>query len=291
MKQICGLILFLLILSPFIGISQENKLSDSTIYWQLITDDGNRFVGKIIKSSEKQIVINANYYGKIVIQKSRIRDIKALEVLEEKNDQLWLPNPQSSRYFWSPSSYGLKTEEGYYQNVWVLFNQVSYGFTDHFTVGLGTVPLFLMGGEATPVWVTPKLSFPVIKNKFNMGAGVIAGTLWGEDESSFGIAYGIGTLGDRNANVTLGAGWAFADNELNKNVIINASGLLRVSDKTYLIAENYFFTADRDVVVLSLIGARTVWSKLSLDYGLVLPLNAFDESFMAIPWLGLVLPF
>jgi len=58
---------------------------------------------------------------------------------------------------------GLHKGEGYYQNIWVFWNQASFGVTENFSLGFGIIPLFLFGGEAgqySPIWVVPKLSYP-----------------------------------------------------------------------------------------------------------------------------------
>jgi hypothetical protein len=62
----------------------------------------------------------------------------------------------------------------------VLFNQGGYGVTNYFSIGAGILPVFLFGGGATPVWITPKFSIPVVIDKFNVGAGALAGTVLGE---------------------------------------------------------------------------------------------------------------
>ena len=207
-----------------------------------------------------------------------------------KAGKLWFENTQSTRYFWSPNGYGLKKGEGYYQNIWVLWNQASIGVTDYFSVGAGIVPLFFFGGTATPVWIVPKFSIPVVKDKFNIGAGAIAGTLLGEG-TGFGIVYGLGTLGNRNNNVTLGVGYGYAGGDWAKKPMITFSGMARVGQRTYILTENYFIsTVEENVVILS-VGCRSIIKKAGIDYGLFIPVVSEQESFIAIPWVGFTMPF
>ncbi|MCB9270107.1 MAG: hypothetical protein H6561_11110 [Lewinellaceae bacterium] len=77
-------------------------------------------------------------------------------------------NTQSARYFFSPNGYGLHPGEAYYQNVWVLYNQVSFGITNNVSLGVGGAS-FPFGADATPVWMTPKVSVPVVRDKFQVG--------------------------------------------------------------------------------------------------------------------------
>jgi hypothetical protein len=38
-------------------------------------------------------------------------------------------------------------------------------------------------------------------------------------------------------------------------------------------------------------GGRSIIKKISLDYGLFIPLSSDMDGFVAIPWLGLEVPF
>jgi len=67
--------------------------------------------------------------------------------------------------------------------------------------------------------------------------------------------------------------------------VITVSGMTRVSRKTYLLTENYFFP---DFQLLSF-GARSFFGKVGFDYGLFFPIGA--DVFIGIPWLGITIPF
>jgi hypothetical protein len=158
-------------------------------------------------------------------------------------------------------------------------------------MGGGVVPLFLFAGSPTPVWITPKIAIPVVKDKINLSAGMILGHIFGEG-ISFGIGYGAFSLGNRDHNLTIGAGWAFADSEWADTPTLTLSGMTRVGRKTYLLTENYFIgiAEDASLGVISA-GGRSVQKRLAIDYGLILPVGASLETFIAIPWLGIAVPF
>jgi hypothetical protein len=227
--------------------------------------------------------------GEISIFRSDIKRLETLEVQQIKEGKYWFPNPQSTRYFWSPNGYGLNKGEGYYQNIWVLWNQFAYGLTDNFSIGAGIIPTFLFGAP-TPVFATVKFSIPVKKNKFNVAAGAIAGTVLGEAETGFGIFYGLATVGSHDANVTFGIGYGFAGGEWSQAPMINVNGMFRVSSRGYIITENYILNAGGEGVVLISLGGRSIIKKAALDYGLVVPFTSDGVDF-AIPWLGFTLPF
>ncbi len=268
------------------GISQ----SDSIIY-RIDTDDGNTCFGVIAEETQNQISLRTENLGTITIPKLSIKSQTPVVVSDVVKGQYWLENPQETRYFWQPNGYGLKRGEGYYQNIWVLFNQVSYGVSDHFTIGSGLIPLFLFDGTATPVWITPKVSFPVVKEKFNLGAGAMLGVLIGEVGSGFGIPYALASVGSRNSNLTFGAGWAYADGDFAPSPTLTLSGMMRVSRRTYLMTENYYINLDGDAIGLMILGARSLTKSIGIDYGLLFPVGTSSSTFLAIPWLGITVPF
>jgi hypothetical protein len=277
---------FLLSCETYAGNSQsfEQDTADTLLY-RVTTRDGNVFIGQILSRTEEVLVISTEQFGQVTVRQQNIRSIQPVRGEQIREIVIWFENPQESRYFWSPSGYGLKKGEGYYQNVWVLFNQINYGATDHFSVGVGMLPLFLFAGAPTPVWVTTKFSAPVVPNQWNVGGGVLAGAVLGAGEAAYGIAYGISTFGSRDRNVSVGIGYGFTGDGWGRRPTFNLSTLLRYSERSYFISENYLI--DRDVLIS--LGGRTVVRSVSIDYGLVMPMIA--DEFIAIPWLGVVIPF
>lgn len=274
-----------------ISIAIQAQARPDTLTYNIETIDGNTYTGKIIEQDEEKVMLNSYQVGEITLYKRRIKSIMAIEPGKMKNGKYWADNPQATRYFFSPNGYGLKAGEGYYQNVWVLFNSFAVGLTDNISLGAGIVPLFLLGGISTPVWITPKFSIPVSKDKFSLGGGALLGTVLLEDNTGFGIVYGIGTVGSKDKNVSLGLGYGFAAGDWAKSPLININVMLRTGARGYFISENYYIrTADTDAALLSF-GGRHIFKKAGLDYGLIIPLSSEMESFIAIPWLGLTLPF
>jgi len=54
-------------------------------------------------------------------------------------------------------------------------------------MGGGVMPLFFIAGSVTPVWITPKVSVPLIKDNLNLGAGALLSRVIGFSGYSFGI--------------------------------------------------------------------------------------------------------
>lgn len=286
--RLAFLSVFLLLFS-LISTAQNSR---DSIKSQVETLDGNEYIGIILNQTSESIRLKTDILGEISIPRSNIKRITQLSATKSKHGTYWLDNPQSTRYFWAPNGYNLKAGEGYYQNVWVLFNQAVVGLTDYFSAGVGTMPLFLFGGAPTPVWVTAKFSVPVVENKVHLGAGALLSTVVGGDSGSgFGILYGISTFGSKDKNLNIGLGWGYADGKMAKNPTLNISGMIRTGARGYLITENYLISTPEETDVVTMIGGRRIIKRVGLDFGVVVPFFKDMGSFYAAPWLGLTIPF
>jgi hypothetical protein len=260
--------------------------------WVIETLDGNEFTGEILSEDQGALMLRTITYGDIRIPLNLIRSRILLQPGNFVEGKYWFSNPHATRYFFGTNGYGLKQGEGYYQNTWILFNQVNYGFTDNFSMGAGIVPLFLFAGAPTPVFITPKATLPLVKEKLNVGIGGLFAVVLGEG-LSFGLPYGTLSIGGRDHNLAIGTGWGFSnDGGWAERPTIMLSGMTRVGGKGYLLTENYYlgFGGRSSIGIISF-GGRSVQKRLAIDYGLILPVGADIGSFIAIPWLGITVPF
>ncbi len=277
-----------LFLTSSYGIAQNQ--TDSLIY-NIETNDGNTYMGHIITQDSLKILFISDKLGKINILKDDIKEMYPLNIEKIKDGKYWFENPQATRYFFSPNGYGLQRGEGYYQNVWVLINSFAYGLTENISIGGGAVPLFFFGGAPTPIWATVKLSIPVIEDRINMGVGVLAGTVIGEEETGFGILYGISTFGSKDNNVSIGLGYGYAGGEWAKSPIININAMIRTGARGYFLTENYIIQSEGETLIAFSLGGRQIIKNIGLDYGLIIPLYSDMGTFIVLPWLGITIPF
>jgi hypothetical protein len=287
MKPLIIAFFIALAMISYSGYSQD--VVDTTSY-EVETKDGNIYLGQILFENDSIVRLRTTNIGDITIQRKNIKSIVQLKGGEIIDGQYWFENPQASRYFWQPNGYGLKKGEAYYQNIWIFWNQVSVGFSDYFSAGAGIVPLFLFGGAPTPVWITPKFSIPVVRDKFNIGTGALMGTVLGEDETGFGILYGVTTFGSKDKNFSIGLGYGYAGGDWADAPTITFSGMVRTGENGYFITENYFIGTAEDNILLLSLGGRRMVRRVGIDAAVVIP-TGFDGDLIVIPILGLTVPF
>ncbi len=247
------IILLALCLTTGLAFAQTEK--DTSLY-RIETKDGNAFIGHILSQDGESIELETETLGIIRLKRADVVTLERIGKDQIKDGQFWFDNPQSTRYFWQNNGYGLRKGEGYYQNVWVFFNQFTYGITDNWSVGAGIVPLFLFAGAETPVWLSTKVAIPIVKDKFNLGAGGLGGTLIGAEGAGFVFAYGTATLGSRDRNVSLGLGYGLAGGEFVDVPLISLSGMWRTGQRGYLMTENYLVSTSEDTFVMLSFGGR-----------------------------------
>lgn len=266
------------------------NVPDSIRTVRVETIDGNIFIGHVVSEDSLNIVIKTENLGNLKIPLNNIRSRTEIKVFKKVGNAIWLPNPQSARYFWAPNGYGLEEGSSYYQNIWILYNQFSFGLTNNFSLGAGMLPLFLFGVKSTPVWIVPKFSIPVIKDKFNIGTGAFLGTILGEETGVFGLLYGTSTFGSRDKNLSLGLAYGFAGGDWMKIPIINASCMIRTGAKGYFISENYLITIEGETSALISVGGRSIIRNIGLDYSIWIPVASEMERFIAVPFMGITIP-
>jgi len=271
--------------------AQDVQIPADTTQLSIVeTKDGNEFVGYIVRLDAGHIVVRTDNFGELRIQRQNVQSIRPAGKNQLVEGQYWPESPQSTQYFFGSNGYGLRQGEGVYQNTWVFFNQVNYGVSDNFSIGVGIVPLFLFAGTSSPIWLTPKLSIPIKQDQVNLGIGGLFATVLGENSGSFGQVYGQMTLGSRDRNINFGLGYGYAGSDWANTPLVSVSGIYRTGKKFALMTENYIFdTGDRNAVLLSF-GGRFIGKKISVDAGLFFPTDTGGR-FVGVPWLGIAVPF
>lgn len=282
-RAVVSLLGLFLLAAPPLVYAQETAPPDSV--YRVETRGGDVIVGTLVSETGTEVVIDARGLGRVTIDRDNIKSMNAIDPARIRDGQYWFQNPQSSRYFFAPNAIGIPEGQGYYQNTWVLFNNVNYGVSDNFSIGAGTVPVFLFGADIFPIWFLPKLSVSVPQSNLHFAGGaVLGGVLGAEGTGGVGLVYGASTIGTRDHNATLGIGYDYAGG----GFAVNVSGMTRIGRTTYLITENYYSPAWEGGVLS--VGIRWAPENFAVDFALFRPLEEAG-SFIGAPWLGVTIPF
>ncbi len=274
-----------------------NYKFDGTKTYLIELQDGSQLVGSLLQSDSIFIVIKTLSIPKIEIPVGRIKNINVVDDSNIKNGEYWFPNPNTTRYLFAPSAFTLKKGEGYYQNTYLFLNSINVGITDNISIGGGIEILSTFGslteGSFQPVFfITPKIGFQVAE-KVHIGAGLLYVSVpefVSDERMGLGIAYGIGTYGTEDHNVTLGIGWGVVEGEFSNKPIIAISGMTRIARKTALVTENWFFPADPYYGVISY-GIRFFGEKLTVDLAFLNNPDIASAIFIGIPYVDFVVKF
>jgi hypothetical protein len=278
-------------------MAQES--SDTTLL-RIETTDGNNYIGTIVSQDADAIQFKTESLGIITLRKAAITTMEPVKLSEMRGQAYWYENAYATtRYFFNTNGYGLRKGEGYYQNTWVAVNGVNVGLTNNLSIGVGTVPIFLFAlGESveTPIWLTPKLTIPIKKDKVNLGIGALHAFLVGggnDNNGSGGILYGTATFGPKDHNISMGLGWGYASgNGMSDRPTISISYLKRKNPKWAFLTENYFIAVEDEAAIILSAGARYIGKKLSIDFGGFTTLMTENQDAVPIlPWLSLAVPF
>ncbi|MDR8393951.1 hypothetical protein NC796_22545 [Aliifodinibius sp. S!AR15-10] len=270
------------------GAFGQDTPTDSTLY-RIETHNGNVFIGRLVTENDQQMVLKTTDIGEITIQRSDIKKAEIISPEQVIDGRYWFKNPHSTRYFFSTNARPLGTGNGYYQNTWVLFNNINVGISENISLGGGIVPTFLFGSVGTPVWFLPKVSIPIQNDNVYLSAGAMLGGIIGEENSGLGLLYSVGTIGSDDTNFSLGLGFGYTGDDWSNSPVINASIMHRTGRTFYLITENYLIPVDGTYQGLLSAGVRWAPENFAVDFALARPTEAGD--FIGIPWLGVTLPF
>jgi len=254
--------------------------------YRIETADRNVYTGVIVSETTDTIVFRTENLGDLTILRRNI----VRQTLVSGGGEI--DNLHGNRYFILSNSLGIPKGSGYYQNSWIFFNQAHYGITNNISIGAGIIPLFLFAGTASPIWIVPSVTIPVSRDNFSLGVNALIATVAGEDvDGTAGFLTFTATLGNRSNNLSIGLGYGYAGNDWAQSPLVSISGMIRTGQRHHLMTENYYVSGVDEFNLISFFGGRFDFRAMSLDYGLLIPMFQGMDSFIAIPWLGIAVPF
>lgn len=269
------------------------SVADTSLRHVIRLRDGSTLFGRINAVTGDSVRVRLEQ-GEVGLARSGISEVRQVPATALRNGVYWFENPHPTRLLFSATAYPLEKGTGYYSNTWLFIHTFAAGITDRFTIGGGGTTIPGIAFSDNLFYLLPKYTL-ISRSRAHFALGALVGMLpFGtdgiddNDDFGAGLVYGVGTFGTRESNVSLGAAWGYANDEITDRPGIMLGGQGRVTRRVSLISENWFFPNGDDTESVLSYGLRFLGENLSVDLAWVKPLGAGDHG---IPWLGFAFRF
>ncbi len=268
------------------------KLTDTTVIHVVKLRDGSTLVGRITAVATDSIRLRLNQ-GEVTLARSGINEVRQVPAALMRNGQYWFENPHPTRLLFSSTAFPVEKGTGYYGNTWLFIHTFAAGLTDRFTLGGGATTIPGIAINDNVFFLLPKYTL-VSRPRAKFALGALVGLLpfsdddFDDDFESAGLIYGVGTFGTRESNVSVGAAWGYANDEITDRPGVMVGGQGRIARRLSLVSENWFFRDGDDTEGVISYGLRFLGEQISADLAWVTPLGAGEFGF---PWLGFAFKF
>jgi hypothetical protein len=295
---------FFLLFILFSGILQAQELEKDSLY-DLFTHSRKTVIGRYLGFEKEQYYFLGLKDDSIHLAPKDIIRIKKVGNNQIKYGKYYRENLHRHRYFLCPSAYTLKKGQVYFQNSFLLINQIGIGLTDFFMVNVGTIPSkTLFDGNYNLYWGTIRLSLPLPENLPRVSIGLMT-INHPTSSSQTGFANQLKimllpmvqvTFGSRENSFSIGLLRNISSNGIDQITMLNGAGRYRISPKVYLINETYIAWEggyDKSRAIFSTTGIRLQGRSVGFDLGLGLSRTldqgsiSENEGIFPYPYLGI----
>lgn len=267
------------------------SIADTSLRHVVRLRDGSTLVGRITAVSSDSVRLRLDQ-GEVNLARSGIAQVRQVPPTALRAGEYWFENPHPTRLLFSSTAFPLEKGTGYYANAWLFVHTFAAGITDRFTLGGGATTIPGIAIKDNPFYLLPKYTvFSGARTQVALGAliGFLPfNTDPGDEVSTAGLLYAVGTTGTRESNVSLGLAWGYANDEVLGNPGVMLGGQGRVTRRVSLISENWFFSDGNDTEGVISYGLRFLGENLSVDLAWVTALGAGG---IGVPWLGFAFKF
>jgi hypothetical protein len=248
--------------------------------YRVSLNDGSELIGVILRQTTDSLMIRTGANLIFAVPRQQLAELKELSGAFVDGEYR-RPDPNQSRLFFGPTA--RPVSGGYFADYELFFPFLSFGIADIFTLS-GGMTLF-PGAPDQLYYIAPKISLPLGTDNFNLAGGILYTNITSGVTGGAGIAYGVTTLGSRDASLTFGLGMGYAGGEFAQSPIVLVGGEVRLSNSVALISENWIPTGG-DIQLISF-GFRFFGDHLSADLAFLHPMTSSKtEGFPFLPWVG-----
>jgi hypothetical protein len=223
--------------------AQETQVRKLSV---VIKNDGTEFIGYILSQDEREVLIETEKMGRVVIPKHEIREIKEVRQGEMRDGQYVGKSVFSSRYFFS--SNGLPQEKG--DNYALI---TIYGPMGHFNLAKNLTLGGFTSWVGVPIVASLKYAIPV-NDYLSFGIGALGGTLsWLDFGALAGMAFGSVTIGNHNNSLTVTGGYAAVrdrDNVATSDPLFTVAGMVRLGKNISFVGDSFIYAGPDPAFVI-----------------------------------------
>lgn len=248
------------------------QVTDTTItaaadsIYEIRLRDGSVLIGRVVSDDGTNLTVQTQAGVTLTLRRDQVASITRVEG-RMVDGELWGEDPHATRLFFAPTARAIPRGQGYFGVYELFFPFVSYGLTDRFTISAGTPIVPEAIGQV--FYLAPK--YEVIRTRGASAAvGVLA--LFAPDEAldgSVGLLYAVGTMGDPDQALTVGATVPFIasgeDSDIGSEPAFMLGGEMRLTRRMKLLSENYLVPSEGSLVSA---GVRFFGERLSADFGI-----------------------
>jgi hypothetical protein len=221
--------------------------------------DGSRVYARLLEQDSQHVVVQSLTGTRMDIPRAQIKQMSVVRG-RVVGGEIWNEDPNGTRLFFTSTARTLRRGDGYVGVFFFVLPFAAVGVTDRITLAGGAPILF---GEIEPMWLAPKVQL-FERGKLATAVGTLMFIFEGNDP--IGIAYGVGTFGDRDQALTLGAGWGYSGEDFTNRPAVMVGFEQRTGNRTKVLTENYFIPGKTGAIFSG--GIRFMGDRLSTDVGL-----------------------
>ncbi len=252
----------------FLTILEQAESTNSSIRIELKEGD-DFYVGELLSFSKNDVTIEISA-GTITITFDKIDEIRIIDISNE--EELWFPLHSDNRLFIYPTAIASKAGTGYYQNIYVLFSNLSYTPINglSFNLFFGNIPELIFDENIFSFGL--KYSLKPIKDVHL----AVSANKYGDfisESGGFTTFSTLGTYSYQNTDFTFGLGFGANDGEISDPIAL--FGLqTRLRERLSFVAENLILPGSESAVFSA--GSRFLGKRISADLGFFFNPDEFE---------------
>jgi hypothetical protein len=273
---------------PGAAAAQDTTAVAADSVYEIRLRDGSVLIGRVLTDDGTTLTVQTEAGVNLTLRREQVASITAIQG-RMVNGEVWGDDPHATRLFFAPTARSIPQGQGYFGVYELFFPFVSYGLTDRFTISAGTPIVPEAIGQV--FYLAPK--YEVLRTQGASAAvGVLA--LFAPDEAldgSVGLLYAVGTLGDPDQALTVGATVPFiatsGDSDIGSEPAFMIGGESRLTRRIKLLSENYLVPGEGSLVSA---GVRFFGERLSADFGIGAAFGGDDDA-CCLPLVNFVYSF